>query len=171
MKELKLKIFNIENVVLMKVLEQDESLIGKGYIYKAKNGIDIASSDSPCIYETDIFINGDDIDFDNKLNGLRFKTTQEAIEYIRKVKEAVAEYNESIKEILYEEEKEYLRGVIKPFRDKVEYIRKVICYFNRKEYIEIKVDEEYTQLPSFKVGTMYKGMEIDRKYTLKELGL
>ena len=74
------------------------------------------------------------------------------------------------KEILDEEEKEYLSNVIKPFRDKVEYIIKFDCY--PEEYISIWLPEhETTDLPCFKRGTMYKGMEIEKKYTLEELGL
>ena len=74
------------------------------------------------------------------------------------------------KEILDEEEKEYLSNVIKPFRDKVEYIVKFDCL--PEEYISIWLPEhETTDLPCFKRGTMYKGMEIEKKYTLEELGL
>ena len=74
------------------------------------------------------------------------------------------------KEILDEEEKEYLSNVIKPFRDKVEYIIKFDLL--PEEYISICLQEhETTDLPCFKRGTMYKGMEIEKEYTLEELGL
>ena len=74
------------------------------------------------------------------------------------------------KEILDEEEKEYLSNVIKPFRDKVEYIVKKI--FENEEYIKIVIKNDgCLSFPNFKKGTMYKGMEIEKKYTLEELGL
>ncbi len=74
------------------------------------------------------------------------------------------------KEILDEEEKEYLSNVIKPFRDKVEYIIKFDLL--PEEYISICLPEHETiNLPCFKRGTMYKGMEIEEEYTLEELGL
>ena len=74
------------------------------------------------------------------------------------------------KEILDEKEREYLSNVIKPFRDKVEYIVKFDLL--PEEYISICLPEhETTDLPCFKRGTMYKGMEIEKKYTLEELGL
>lgn len=73
------------------------------------------------------------------------------------------------KEILDEEEKKYLSNVIKPFRHKVEYIIKKDCY--PKEYISISLPDENIGFPYFKKGTMYKGMEANKKYTLKELGL
>lgn len=74
------------------------------------------------------------------------------------------------KEILDEEEKEYLTNVIKPFRNKVEYIVKFGC--SPEEYISIWLPEyEKIDLPCFKKGIMYKGMEVNKRYTLKELGL
>ena len=73
------------------------------------------------------------------------------------------------KEILDDKEKEYLSNVIKPFRDKFEYIVKKDCY--PEEYISISLSDENIDFPNFKKGTMYKGMEIEKKYTLEELGL
>ena len=72
-------------------------------------------------------------------------------------------------EILDEEEKEYLRVVIKPFRDRVKYIMKNTYY--EKEFIDIGVNKERIGLPCFKGNTMYKGMEKYKEYTLEELGL
>lgn len=73
------------------------------------------------------------------------------------------------KEILDDIEKEYLRNVIKPFRDKVKYIKKNNGKFG--EYITICVIGELVNFPYFKKGKMYKNMITDKKYTLKELGL
>lgn len=81
------------------------------------------------------------------------------------------------KPILDDVEKEYLSSVIKPFRDKVISIAKcdipgsnINCH-----YIQIKVNQgyhyEYISLPYFKSGKMYKGMKVNREYTLEELGL
>lgn len=79
------------------------------------------------------------------------------------------------KEILDEIEKEYLSDVIKPFRNKIKYIckKKLLCYHNYKgkEYIEINLKYYPIYLPFFKENTMYKGMEINKRYTLEELGL
>lgn len=72
------------------------------------------------------------------------------------------------KEILDEEEKEYLSAVIRPFKDRVDYIEKVE---NILEYIAIDLNNERLSFPFFDKGTMYKGMELNKKYTLKELGL
>lgn len=74
------------------------------------------------------------------------------------------------KEILDEVEKEYLSNVVKPFRDKVKGITKGIL--GGKEYINIIIKNDCDiYFPFFEEGTMYKGMEEDKKYTLEELGL
>ena len=74
-------------------------------------------------------------------------------------------------EVLDETERKYLADVIRPFRDKVKYIYKGQEWNNIKEFIHIKLKEDTLDLPYFKKGTMYKGMEIHRNYTLEELGL
>ena len=75
------------------------------------------------------------------------------------------------KEILDKEEKEYLENFLRPFRNKIRWIAKYESYKNN-EYIAIQVrDERYLELPDFKFGTMYKGMELNKEYTLNELGL
>lgn len=72
------------------------------------------------------------------------------------------------KEILDEKEKEYLSAVIRPFKDRIEFIAKRRMF---DDYICIGLNNEAMSLPYFKKGTMYKGMESYKKYTLKELGL
>lgn len=75
------------------------------------------------------------------------------------------------KSILDDVEKEYLSNVIKPFRDRVKYIKKIQAV-NYGEFISIGFFNSYFMcLPYFEKGTMYKGMECDKKYTLEELGL
>lgn len=73
--------------------------------------------------------------------------------------------------ILDKQEKEYLSAVIKPWRDKVISITK--RDYDIFEFIQIEVDgEEYgVDLPNFEEGTMYKGMELCREYSLEELGI
>ncbi len=79
---------------------------------------------------------------------------------------ANSEYKEKV---LTKEEKDYLSAVIKPFKDKVQYIAK---YSYASEWITIKIiDDSKLNFPFFERGTMYKGMKEDKEYTLKELGL
>lgn len=72
-------------------------------------------------------------------------------------------------QILDDAERRYLSAVIRPFRDKVEYIEKVdvAC----EEYIHIQLNKAWAFLPHFRTGTMYKGMKPNHGYTLEELGL
>jgi len=74
------------------------------------------------------------------------------------------------REILDEVEKEYLSDVIRPFRDRVINIIKIDNRIGIFIAIRIK-DEESIDLPYLKNKNMYKGMEINKEYTLKELGL
>lgn len=82
------------------------------------------------------------------------------------------------KEILDEQEKDYLGKVIEPFKKRVIRIEKIKKLYGNSEFINIVLynsiscnKEESIQLPYFKKGTMYKGMKLDKRYTLKELGL
>lgn len=80
------------------------------------------------------------------------------------------------KPILDDIEKEYLSGIIKPFRNRVKYITKFRGVFDN-EFIEIGhvMDNEaelyYIELPLFKKGTMYKGMEVGKEYSVGDLEL
>lgn len=78
----------------------------------------------------------------------------------------------SKKPILDDVEKRYLSDVIRPFRDKVKYIKKDSSDCAGNEYICIILNEDNLGfLPDFKKDTMYKGMKPGKRYTLKELGL
>lgn len=78
--------------------------------------------------------------------------------------------------VLDEVESEYLSAVIKPFRNKIATISKLHTYDNinyeNNEYIYFGMkDRRGYSLPLFKQGTMYKGMQQGKHYTLQELGL
>lgn len=74
-------------------------------------------------------------------------------------------------EILDEEEKRYLRAVIRPFKDKVEHIEKE-CGYGDQEFIHIHISYfDSVNLPYFEKGTMYKKMKYNKQYTIEELGL
>lgn len=71
--------------------------------------------------------------------------------------------------ILDDVEKRYLSAVIRPFRDKVTAIAKIIDA--ESDYIVICLGNENIFLPDFPTGTMYKGMKKGHDYTPEELGL
>lgn len=86
---------------------------------------------------------------------------------------------EEVNDILDPEEKEYLGNIIKPFKSRATSIRKAHSMIRDKYYetIEIYVKSlvlhykyEVIVLPVFKTP-MYKNMEINKEYTLEELGL
>lgn len=76
-----------------------------------------------------------------------------------------------VPDILDETEKKYLSAVIRPFKKRVDYIMKSSNSCCDKEYIFIRLDDDFLSLPYFTAGTMYQGMELERAYTLEELGL
>ena len=80
-----------------------------------------------------------------------------------------------VNSVLDEAEKRYLTNIIKPFKDQVIAIAK--RSINYGEFIDIKIDEgelvnpRNICLPYFKPGKMYKGMKVNREYTLEQLEL
>lgn len=74
--------------------------------------------------------------------------------------------------ILDKVEREYLKAVIRPFRNKIDTISKFQTWDDSSQYIYIGMkDRRWSNLPCFPKGTMYKGMKAGKHYTLKELGL
>lgn len=86
------------------------------------------------------------------------------------------EYKEPI---LDDVEKAYLSAVVKPFRNRIKYIYLdvyVTSYYRVNIVLEPVICNNtgytsFASLPPFPKGTMYKGMKIWEKYTLKDLGL
>ena len=75
--------------------------------------------------------------------------------------------------ILDDVERKYLAGVIRPFRGDVESICKCETYNGKKEYLTISFFSTVSDMyfPDYPIGTMYKGMVLNRKYSIEELGL
>lgn len=81
------------------------------------------------------------------------------------------EYKEPL---LDDVEKEYLSAVIKPFRKKVKHIVKINLFGSPEEqFIRIVIGNlDFINLPNFNKNTgMYRGMEVDKLYSLEELCL
>lgn len=109
--------------------------------------------------------------YTNELKDTAIGESLDIIKVERLVKyETVFERKE---EILDETEKRYLTSVIKPFRHKIKSIEKTNKIGNSSLcYLEILLkDNDNANLPDFKIDSMYKGMESNKKYSLKELGL
>lgn len=76
-------------------------------------------------------------------------------------------------EILDDEEREYLGNIIKPFKDKVNYIVKKDFSFLSEYNITINIKKSGNiVLPNFDIlSPMYKNMKSNKFYTLQELNL
>lgn len=99
--------------------------------------------------------------------------TDKKIEIIKVVRPVKYEtIYEVPKPILTEKEKEYLENVIRPFRNRFRYVEKQNNGDDEfREFIRICLEDDYICFPEFRKGTMYKGMELYKEYTLEELGL
>ena len=79
------------------------------------------------------------------------------------------EYKEPV---LDEVEKEYLSAVIKPFRKRIAYIVKAQDFDDGKQCIRIILQNgDGMHFPYLDDDAMYKGMEVNKEYSLEELGL
>ncbi len=72
-------------------------------------------------------------------------------------------------------EKEYLKFVLKPFRHEIVSIEKM-AGFDTEERLFVNMKKKdnrnhFFYFPSFEKGSMYKGMELNKKYTLSDLGI
>ena len=138
-------------------------------LLKTKKGIKIRRANWGCKdnylhLENDVILNYDkDFDFD--------------FPYVANVFDSLAkdwvEYKKVEKSILDKEETEYLNGVLMPFKDKINCIKLRRLSVN-KEHVFLTVyfkNFDFISFPTFKEGNMYKGMEVDKCYTPKQLGL
>ena len=124
---------------------------------------------------------GEEFNVKGCIDDFRFKFTEEDMGYFCNdtwvsmscfIGDILRGKYEIVKLLLTKEEKEYLSMVIKPFRDKMRYIYKFPYSDGRSEYlVGVTEDAGYLELPRFEKRSMYKGMELSKKYTLEELGL
>lgn len=79
------------------------------------------------------------------------------------------EYKEPV---LDDVEREYLSATIKPFRKMIAYIVKAQDFDDGKQCIRIILQNgDGMHFPYLDDDAMYKGMEVNKEYSLKELGL
>lgn len=126
----------------------------KNIVLQKGDIVEFADGETLQIYALD----GENAQFPDKVKSIKRPTGYETI-------------YEAQQPILDKEEKEYLENVIRPFRNKVEHIAKIKAN-STEEFIDFRLaDNDYACLPVFKKDKMYKGMEVYKRYTLKELGL
>lgn len=115
-----------------------------------------------CNYTNDLKDNSGDTEYDivKVERPVKYKTVYERTE-------------EEKKEILDKVEKNYLTNVIKPFKKRFKGISKIESpiFPAEKEFLQIQLNNDEIILPYFEKGTMYKEMELNKRYTLEELGI
>lgn len=78
---------------------------------------------------------------------------------------------EKPKSILTPKEKAYLKAVIEPVKDIVNFFQKVEHPSVQKQYIYIDLDGGCMNLYSFDSNTQFVNMDLQEEYTLEDLGL
>ena len=138
-----------------------KNLLGKGYkwLYRSGFGTLYAYQAKPLINEANY-----DVHYD-----LLCKYYVPIFQSVKSCDEPVSLEAIVHPQVLDDAEKRYLSAVIRPFRDRVKYIKKIDCAC--EEYIHIQLNKDWTILPHFRTGTMYKGMKSGHGYTLEELGI
>lgn len=151
----------------------------RGDLIKLRDDLEDGKYYDGTYYSANMYFKGfkkiDGIDTNDNLiiyddtSGECFYYTKEMLEeVIRPAYETIYKREEPI---LDDEEKEYLSSVIKPFRKDILFITREYNIPGLYECITIDLKGDITDLPRFAVSKMYKGMELDKQYTLEELGL
>lgn len=95
---LKVEFKQIENVVLMKVLEQgDEIELGCGCFFECGD-VKLCSASHPQIFLYSLYVKGKSERAQDTYASMSFNTPEEAAEYIAKFTECIDAYNDSVKE-------------------------------------------------------------------------
>lgn len=132
---LKVEFKQIENVVLMKVLEQgDEIKLGCGCFFE-HNGIKLCSGSHPEIYLSSLYVKGSSDCAQDIYQSISFGTPKKASEYIMKMTNCIDAYNELVeeKDLLWKPniDDEYYN-----IRGGYEYINCSRCYFDDLKLIK-----------------------------------
>lgn len=109
----------------------------------------------------------------NEFDGFTLKKFEGSVWVVTKVERPVKYETiyEAPKQILDKEEKAYLEAVLKPYQKWLIVITKLRKYDN-SEYLKIAIGAVgLIEFPQFEKDTMYKGMELNKEYTLDKLGL
>ncbi len=93
---LKIKFWRIENVILMKILEQGDEIERGKFEFEASNGMRLSSQTEPEIGDTKIFLRGTNINRDKQVVKSCFYTPEKARIRLKAYVEAVKEYNNSL---------------------------------------------------------------------------
>lgn len=92
--KIRVKLWRIENVILMKVLEMPEELRGTNFVFNSPNtGMKIYSVGKPELKLNTIFLNGSSKEKDNNIVCCECKSNEEALGYYNRVINTIEEFN------------------------------------------------------------------------------
>lgn len=93
---LKIKFWRIENVIMMKVLEQgDEIKRGRGIFFQHE-GVELRSCAYPCLYTNEILVCGHNQSQDNRCSSLELDNIEKAKSTLRKYIAVIKAYNQKL---------------------------------------------------------------------------
>lgn len=141
---LKIELKQIDNIVLMKIIEQgDEIKRGCGEFFST-NGFSFVSANRPTLTLNYIGVQGVRKEHDNDYSAIDLETKQNATKFISRVKECISKYNQLLEDLIWKpSQKEkffYITdgygGVISTHYNSVYNDKKIIdnfCAFKTKE--------------------------------------
>lgn len=92
--KIRVKLWRIENIVLMKVLEMPEKLRGTNLVFNSPNtGMKIYSVGKPELKLNTIFLKGSSKEKDNKIVCCECESDEEALGYYNRVINTIEEFN------------------------------------------------------------------------------
>ena len=90
---LKIKFWRVENVLLMKVLEQGDEIKRGDFKFCASNGIEVKSLCRPELIPDIIYVRGCEEEYDDNIVPCEYSNAEGAKEMLARYIEAVREYN------------------------------------------------------------------------------
>lgn len=96
--KIRVKLWRIENIVLMKVLEMPEKLRGTDLIFiSPTTSMGIRSVGKPELTLKNIYINGSNKDKDNKIICYEYESGEIALDYYNRIIKTIEEFNKENK--------------------------------------------------------------------------
>ena len=93
---LKIKFWRVENVLLMKVLEQGDGIKRGDFKFCASNGIEVKSLCRPELIPDIIYVRGCEEEYDDNIVPCEYSNAEGAKEALARYIEAVREYNSTL---------------------------------------------------------------------------
>lgn len=95
---LKIKFWRIENVILMKILEQGDEIERGNFGFEASNGVNFLSAMNPALSQDMIYLRGGSKELDETVSTYDCITNEGAKELLKACVEAVKECNNSLQQ-------------------------------------------------------------------------